>query len=551
MIRHFFLDKTNTILENSLQNLGLNPIMSVGYGQFLMRGLLHFDINEIKELINDKTFADPSKLKFTLKMTNCFSVDTVPYDKPIHISPDFLFDRATSFDLMLFKLPMNFDAGRGFDYTDDFYVQQKLAYAEDGSNWYFASKFVPWKYERDKFNLDVPKPLNIGKKRYYDRKRADEISEEIFKIAKDYSSGNEWDKVKQDLIELVDSYSLNDEALHGGIYSNEFLKEEYEKYLNGEESIVIGTQHFDFGSENLSIDITNYVMDELCDEINTSLEEDEKKYIENYGLGLAFVPCNESIGSNMKEFYVGFFNDNTNTFFHPYVEAVYDEYIMDDRESFTIGRENRLYLYVFDNGIPTNLDKIPSCSVNGTDLKVKQSTKGVYYAILNNLTNTFDTGAIYYDNWSKIAINGVKNDDVELEFSTKPKENKLMISENSYSKNSLVPSLYGINDNERLKRGQEREVIVDFREKFSTDKRQIISTGEYRIYVYDGNRQIDIIPYTKIEKGFLNNFFKIYTQDFIPHKYHIDIKVNDGRETRFFENVLSFEIISDVTERYE
>lgn len=550
MIRHFFLDKTNTILENSMQNLGLNPILSVGYGQFLMRSLIHFDLDEIKELIKDKTFADPSKLKFTLKMTNCFSLDTVPYEKPIHISPDFLFERASSFDLMLFKLPMDFDAGRGYDYKNDFYIQKKLAYSEDGSNWYFAKKFVPWKYEREKFNIDSH-PLNINKKKYYDRRRSDEISKEIFKIAGDYSEGLEWEKVRKDLEELVSANELNGNALHGGIYSNEFLAEEYEKYVNGEDSIVIGTQHFDFGSENLSIDITKYVMDELRDELDPTLEYDEKKYIENYGLGLAFVPCNEDIGTYLKEFYVGFFNDNTNTFFHPYVEAVYDEYIMDDRESFTIGRENRLYLYVFDNGVPTNLDKVPSCSVNGVDLKVKQATKGVYYAILNDLTNDLEKGAIYYDKWSKIVLNGVKNEDVELEFSTRPLSNKLMISENSYSKNSLVPSLSGINDNERLKRGQEREVIVDFREKFSTDKRQIISTGEYRIYVYDGNRQLDIIPYTKIEKGFLNNFFKIYTNDFIPHKYHVDIKVNDGREIRFFENVLSFEIISDVTERYE
>ena len=550
MIRHFFLDKTNTILENSMQNLGLNPILSVGYGQFLMRSLIHFDLDEIKELIKDKTFADPSKLKFTLKMTNCFSLDTVPYEKPIHISPDFLFERASSFDLMLFKLPMDFDAGRGYDYKNDFYIQKKLAYSEDGSNWYFAKKFVPWKYEREKFNIDS-RPLNINKKKYYDRRRSDEISKEIFKIAGDYSEGLEWEKVRKDLEELVSANELNGNALHGGIYSNEFLAEEYEKYVNGEDSIVIGTQHFDFGSENLSIDITKYVMDELRDELDPTLEYDEKKHIENYGLGLAFVPCNENIGTYLKEFYVGFFNDNTNTFFHPYVEAVYDEYIMDDRESFTIGRENRLYLYVFDNGVPTNLDKVPSCSVNGVDLKVKQATKGVYYVILNDLTNDLEKGAIYYDKWSKIVLNGVKNEDVELEFSTRPLSNKLMISENSYSKNSLVPSLSGINDNERLKRGQEREVIVDFREKFSTDKRQIISTGEYRIYVYDGNRQLDIIPYTKIEKGFLNNFFKIYTNDFIPHKYHVDIKVNDGREIRFFENVLSFEIISDVTERYE
>lgn len=550
MIRHFFLDKTNTILENSLQNLGLNPILGVGYGQFLMRGLLHFDISEIKNLINDKTFADPSKLTFTLKMTNCFSVDTVPYDKPIHISPDFEFERASSFDLMLFKLPMDFDAGRGFDYKNDFYIQNRLAYAEDGSNWYFSKKFIPWKYEKDKFNLDT-KPLNIRKKRYYDRKRSDEISKEIYNIASDYSDDKDWEKAKKDLIEMADSYSLNNEALHGGVYSNETLAEEYEKYLNGEDSIIIGTQHFDFGSENLSIDITKYVMDELRDEMDETLEDYEKKCIDNYGLCLAFVPETEKIGSYIQEFYVGFFTDNTNTFFHPYIEANYDEYIMDDRESFTLGKNNNLYLYVFDDGTPTNLDKTPKCAINGSEVDVKQVTKGVYRASVGNLTSEMEVGAIYYDKWSKIALNGVKNDDVELEFSTKPLSNKLMIGENSYSKNSLVPSLYGINDNERLKRGQEREVVVDFREKYSTDKRMLISSGEYRIYVYDGPRQIEIIPYTKIEKGFLNNFFKIYTQDFIPHKYHIDIKVSDGRETRFFENVLSFEIVSDVTERYE
>ena len=48
MIRHFFLDKTNTIIEDTTKNVGLNPILSIGYGKFLMRGLIHFDLNEIK-----------------------------------------------------------------------------------------------------------------------------------------------------------------------------------------------------------------------------------------------------------------------------------------------------------------------------------------------------------------------------------------------------------------------------------------------------------------------------------------------------------------------
>ena len=78
MIRHFFLDKTNTIIKDSWQNTGLNPILHIGYGNNIMRGLIHFDINEIKTLIDDKTFANIDKLQFNLKMTNCFSVAGVP-----------------------------------------------------------------------------------------------------------------------------------------------------------------------------------------------------------------------------------------------------------------------------------------------------------------------------------------------------------------------------------------------------------------------------------------------------------------------------------------
>jgi hypothetical protein len=536
MIRHFFLDKTNTIIENSFQNLGLNPILGVGYGKFLMRGLLHFDILKIKELIDDKTFADTSKLKFTLKMTNCFSVDSVPYKNKMNISPDFRFDRASSFDLMLFKLDEDFDMGRGFDYTDDLYIKNRVSFSEEGSNWYFAKKCVPWRYERDKFDLNMPM---LGG-RYYDRKRADYISGEVIEIAEKFENDEmEIEEVIKRLEILATKKYLNSTSMKGGIYDKEFLINEYEKFMAGEKSIIVGIQHFDFGSEGLSIDVTDYIIDEL-----------NSNCIKNYGLCLAFTPYYESIGTEYEQ-YVGFFNDNTNTFFHPYIEAVYDEYIMDDRESFTVGRENKLYLYVFDDSIPTNLDKLPTCEIDGNEFEVKQATKGVYFASVSGFTPEMEVGMIYNDKWSEIELNGVSEDDVELEFSTRPKSHKLQIGSNSYSKSQLVPTPYGINYGEQVKRGLEREVVIDFREKFSTDKMKLVSNAEYRIYVLDGVKELDIIPYTKVEKSYLNNFFKVYTEDLIPNKYYVDIKVNDGREIRVFEKILMFEIVSDVTERYE
>ena len=149
MVRHIFLDKTNTITKGSLWNTGLNPILEINYGKELSRGLIHFDVNEIGALIADGTYSDPSKLKCTLKMTNCASVDGLPYDKEIHHRASEPVERATSFDLVLYKLPQEFDAGKGFDYAYDFWMQKNhsRAYVNMPSNWYYAQRARLWKVD--------------------------------------------------------------------------------------------------------------------------------------------------------------------------------------------------------------------------------------------------------------------------------------------------------------------------------------------------------------------------------------------------------------------
>lgn len=481
-----------------MQNMGLNPVCHVGYGRDLMRSLIHFDIEQIKCLIDDKTFADTDKLKFTLKMTNCFSVDGFPYEKDLVKGTDNNARRAASFDLMLFKLPRNFDQGRGFDFLSDFWIHDNTSFSEEGSNWYFARNGVSWILEED-----ILSKLDLN----------DTILN--------------WAKIKRDM--------LNDEE--GGIYNMDVLVEEYNKYIEGEESLVIATQHFDFGNENLSMDITDYVLDVV-------------ENGENFGLCLAFVPRFELMSTEVEQ-YVGFFNDNTNTFFHPYVEAVYDEYIMDDRESFTLGRKNRLYLYVSDDNLAVNLDELPTFYFGSTSGVAKQATKGVYYAEITPNKDEMEEGTIQYDIWSNLALNGENIDDVEMEVAINPSSRKLQIGNNSTMRNEVVPSLYGINDDEKLRRDEVREVVVDFRKKYTTDKKELINSGDYRLYIKDGNREIDVIPYTPIEKSFLNNFFIVNTSDLIPNEYYVDIRTSIGREMKHYKNVLRFTVVSNVTERYQ
>ncbi len=285
----------------------------------------------------------------------------------------------------------------------------------------------------------------------------------------------------------------------------------------------------------LNIDITDFVKSVINDEE------------QNNGIMLCLTPTLENKETNNSQ-YVGFFTDHTNTFFHPYVEVVYDEVISDDRESFYIGKENRLYLYSYINGKLENLDQLPTCNVG----PVKQATKGVYYATVTaEESKNYSPTMIYEDVWSNIVFNGAEQRDVVMEFVALPSEFYFNIGQGKISVPRIVPSIYGINDDEKIGIGEEREIIVDMRRKYTTDKRETTINAFYRLYVKDANREIDIFGgYQPIEKSFLNNYFMINTADLIPNKYYVDIKVLQGKETLFYKDSLHFTVVSNVTNRY-
>ena len=512
MVRHIFLDKTNTITRGSLWNTGLNPILEINYGKELSRGLIHFDVNEIQGLINDGTFSDVSKLTCVLKMTNCASVDGLPYDKEIHHRASEPVERATSFDLVLYRLPQEFDAGKGFDYAYDFWVNDNhsRAYRDMPSNWYYAQSVKWWKVDDDKVIPDDNGKIDI------DATHPGYFYQYVM-------SGDTEVRMRVDL--------------EGGVYSHDELAEAYAAYLAGEESIVVGSQHFDFGAENLEIDITKYVLD--------SIESGE-----NYGLMLAYVPNLERTRTT-KQQYVSFFTDLTNTFFHPYVECSYCDPIADDRANFCLGRKNRLYLYAYVEGEPVSLDNGVKCTIDGKEYEVKQGGKGAYYIEIMPDPCDFEPETIHYDIWSNLALNGEPITDIEQEFVVNEMSGFLSIGGKSAMPDRTVPQISGINDAEELERGEVREIVVDFRKEYTTNRKALLDRAEWRLYVKDANRELDVIDYQPVERAFLNNFFVINTEDLIPNDYYVDIKVMNGRETRYYKKVLRFRVVSNVTERYQ
>ena len=79
----------------------------------------------------------------------------------------------------------------------------------------------------------------------------------------------------------------------------------------------------------------------------------------------------------------------------------------------------------------------------------------------------------------------------------------------------------------------------------------MLSKCEYRLYVKDGDREIDVIEYQPIETIDSMNFINIYTMDLLPNKYYLDIKIYNGREKRTFKNVLYFNIVNNVSNRIQ
>lgn len=475
MIRHFFLDKTNTIIEGSYQNMGLNPILTVGYGNEIIRGLIHFDIEEIRKMIDDKTFASTDKLRFYLKMTNCFSVS----DKDADLVGNK--KRASSFDLMLFKLPCDFDMGRGYDYINDFWISDKKVLNTDGSNWFCSKTAVPW-------------------------------------------------------FEYGEVYNKEDDE--GGVYKKDFIQKEYEAFKNNEDSIIITTQHFDFGDETLCMDITKYIFDVIF------------KNEDNTGLCLSFTPDYENLNTELSN-YVSFFTDKTNTYFHPFIEVIYDDYILDNRNCFVNGNSGKLFLYVDDNGVLCNLDELPTCSIEGTELPVKQFSKGIYYAEISKDIIKLEEEMVYYDKWSNLRLNNDVLDDVELEFYVNKKEHKFHVGTQKLSTKSVMPLVYGINYGEEIKQEEIREVVVEFVEKYKKENHYFNVNAFYRLYIKDADREIDIINYHPIEIGAIFGYFHIYGVDLIPNEYFVDIKILEGREHKLFKEVLRFTITNNITERYQ
>ncbi len=486
-INNSYFSRNNTIVLNSYVNTGRNPVMQLYYGDGgvsnpigYSRFIFDLDLDLLREKIATGIISTNcnNQIVHTLKMTNTSSFNQELLNTSM---PDGSM-RATSFDLILFRIPpidfdtaqpQYWDEGVGYDFYD--YgdpLGPNRAYSDRPSNWYQRTTIKNWQQE--------------------------------------------------------------------GLYNNRNLGP-----IPFSGITIVDIQHFEFGNEDIEFDMT--------DEINMVLDG---VLTGSTGWGIAYLPEVENLSGTTGSYSVGFFTRHTQTFYEPYLLTTYNDLIEDDRNNFSMGKSNKLYLYIYEDGDFKNLDQTPLVSIsdsNGSPIVGLQNlptclrTKGVYEVTLPPLTG-YKTPCMFYDTWSNLELNGFSLPNQINEFTLYPIQKSIQIGTNTNDPAQYGFSYYGLKQNEKILNTDIRKVGVIIKQAYTTNKQLPNVDGQYRVYVKEGQTEVIVQDWTKLNRTPNEYYFIFDTRDKIPNQYFVDLKVVTSGQVNVYKQQINFQIVNEKVE---
>jgi len=493
-----YFSKDTVIIRDSCVNTGRNPIIELFHGgstnvNNLKYSRYLFNV-DLTELQDKLTNKEISLSSLTHKIN---LTNTSCFDEELfcktYCGSFGEVKRAVSFDLILFKVPESWDEGNGYDYVE----AKSLC---DVANKVFCESPANWL---------------------------------------DRQTGQSW---------LEEGVYDGDPTLYtGGFTANTATT----------ENLVIDTQHFDHGNENICLDLTTY--------INGLLFSGETEV----NLGIAF-EYSEEVAPSYDVCYTGFFSKDTNTVYEPYLETSFDNVIIDDRDNFFLDKENTLYLYVNAGGEAVNsqisgvtiYDQNDNIYLQIPPSGITQTTTGVYsvtFTVSGDTSKDICGNIQFRDVWEDVTISGKNLGDVELEFIVKESGKYYNIgATNAATTNGLGvglatnKSIYdyglsfsGIRRQEKIKRGDTRRINVNVLVPLKIDQTETIGKIYYRLFIKEGRTQIEYTDWSLVNKTPDGNYFIMDTSWLIPNDYFIEFKIESGNEVRTYEDIINFEIVSE------
>jgi hypothetical protein len=492
-----YIDKNNTIISNSYVNTGRNPVIELNFGASDLivpnfgytRFIFDLDLSLLRQNIQSGVISTgcTTGMTHTLNMTNTSSFDN-------ELLNTFMSNerrRATSFDLILFRIPQIsgttggaqlWDEGVGFDYSD-FNVSKGTS---NGSS----------------------TPLTYVDSRAYS------------------SRPSNWFQTT-----TIDNWS------QPGIYNNT-----NQGVVNYSGLTIVSQQHFELGNEDLYMD--------MSDEINGVLNGSITGVT---GWGLAYLPQIENISGLTDSYSVAFFSRQTQTFYQPFLQTTYNDLIQDDRNQFLKNQVNKLYLYIYQNGNFVNLDRNPTVNVytrdnslwpGTTGLTSCLITKGIYEVTIPNVFSGCAAPCVFYDVWSNLSINGQGIPNVENQFILQEYTSGIQIGSTSKEPQKYGFNFYGILQNENILNTDIRKVGVTIKKAYTAQQMLLDVSSYYRVYVKEGTTEVLVQDWTPINRTPNEYYFMFDMRDKIPNQYYVDIQVNTSGEKDTYKKQLTFNIVN-------
>jgi hypothetical protein len=527
-----YFSKNNTIISESLANTGRNPITDLYFGtssaNFSQVGYTRFIFNlnlvPLFEKILDGTITTEctDNLTHTLTMTNTIRFD----DELLNTYNSDERRRASSFDLILFRIPQSSCFTATPITTTTTTTSPVTTTTTTSPVTTTTTTIIP-----DCVHVPQEWDEGVGYDYYNTRKSLNNptgtsvLSAPL--IDKEYSTRpSNWYQTSN-----LDFWS------EPGIYNNENSGHSF----NYENLVIVDTQHFAKGNEDINFDMT--------DEINGIIDGTITGVT---GWGIAYRPEFELITGLTSNYSVSFFNRHTQTFYEPYLLTTYDDLIKDDRNLFVERKTNKLYLFAYVDGDLVTLDENPTVSILDDfgdiipgliGLPTCPRTKGVYEVEIPPMTG-FSTPCQFSDIWTNIKYNGVELPDIENEFALQPYKNRIIVSTQSREPEIFGFDFYGIKQDEKILNTDIRKVGVVIKKAYTTKQLLQNVDASYRVYVREGNTEVQVQEWTKVNRTPNEYYFIFDTRDKIPNEYYIDIKVNTSGEVDTYKRTIKFQIVN-------
>ena len=137
-----YFDKNNTIIKDSQVNTAKNPTTEIFYGSGFSKFIFKVDFTDLIQKVVDGSFVVTPQTKHYLNLTNTIFGDETFLGAKRGTGRE----RATSFDLIIFKVPEDWDEGIGFDYEDSGYdyTTGNKTFNERPSNWFNKNSIDEW-----------------------------------------------------------------------------------------------------------------------------------------------------------------------------------------------------------------------------------------------------------------------------------------------------------------------------------------------------------------------------------------------------------------------